>query len=291
MEKKVGFHPRSYHSTRYDLVGLAEVHAPLKELIRSVHGQLTLDFANPAAVKALNTALLKHFYGIKWWDIPAGFLCPPVPGRADYVHSIADLLLEEQGAQVKILDVGVGANTIYPLLGHQLYGWCFVGSDVDAQSLSAAQKILQMNPELAGSIELRLQPNTTCIFENVIKAGEKFSATLCNPPFHTSAAEARAGSERKQKKLGLKKSPQLNFGGQSNELWCEGGEVAFLGKMVEESVHFGRQCRWFTTLVSKGEHLPKLRSMLACVRPLEVRVIEKAQGQKKARILAWRFQA
>ena len=46
-------------------------------------------------MKALNKALLAHFYAVKHWDIPDGFLCPPVPGRADYVHHLADLLAGE----------------------------------------------------------------------------------------------------------------------------------------------------------------------------------------------------
>ena len=40
----------------------------------------------------LNRAILMHHYGVKSWDIPAGYLCPPIPGRADYIHSVADLL-------------------------------------------------------------------------------------------------------------------------------------------------------------------------------------------------------
>ncbi len=45
---------------------------------------------------------------------------------------------------------------------------------------------------------------------------------------------------------GLNKDDALNFGGQQQELWCEGGEVAFIKKMIEESKGFAKQVMWFT---------------------------------------------
>lgn len=80
--------------------------------------ELSVNFADPLAVKTLNKALLAHFYGVTHWDIPDGFLCPPVPGRADYVHHLADLLADDNGGvvpkQATVLDIGTGANLIYP---------------------------------------------------------------------------------------------------------------------------------------------------------------------------------
>lgn len=59
--------------------------------------------------------MLKYYYNIAVWDIPEGFLCPPMPGRADYIHYAADLLIEVErmlpkGKHIKVLDIGVGAN-------------------------------------------------------------------------------------------------------------------------------------------------------------------------------------
>ncbi len=67
----------------------------------------------------LNKALLAAHYDIEYWDIPDTYLCPPIPGRADYVHRVAELLdVEVKGKyvhhKVRALDVGVGANCIYP---------------------------------------------------------------------------------------------------------------------------------------------------------------------------------
>ncbi len=114
---------------------------------------------------------------------------------------------------------------------------------------------------------------------------------MCNPPFHASLAEASAGSQRKWKNLGKHESkrPLLNFGGQGAELWCEGGEQAFICRMVEESVLFRDRCLWFTILVSKSATLPFVYRALKRAGAVSSKTIEMAQGQKKSRIVAWSF--
>jgi len=85
----------------------------------------------------------------------------------------------------------------------------------------------------------------------------------------------------------LDKTP--NFGGISDELWCEGGEMKFITQMIFESAKYQQQVMWFTTLVSKNEHLKSLTKVLNKVEPTEIKVIEMKQGQKTSRILAWTF--
>ena len=130
-------------------------------------------------------------------------------------------------------------------------------------------------------------------FKGVVRSGEMFDACMCNPPFHSSAAEAAESSRRKQRHLVSgsvkRKSGVLNFGGRAGELWCEGGELAFVRRMIAQSARVPRQFRWFTTLVSKSANLPRLRDALRDVRASDVKIIEMAQGQKKSRILAWKF--
>lgn len=295
---KPGLHPRNRHQGRYDFVALLAASPELAPFVKSnPAGESTIDFAEPLAVKALNRALLAAQYGIAHWDIPDGFLCPPIPGRADYIHTVADLLAGDcggeipRGAAVRGLDIGVGANCIYPLIGHAEYGWRFVGSDIDAQAIRCAETIVAANPSLAGAVSCRLQATDTAIFAGIIRRGEQYAFSLCNPPFHASAAEATAGSRRKVGNLSGKKSakPVLNFGGRSHELWCEGGEAAFVGRMVTESRHFATQCVWFTTLLSKSENLPDLRYALKQAGAVEVRVLAMGQGQKLSRVVAWSF--
>ena len=241
----------------------------------------------------LNKALLAHYYGVANWDIPEGFLCPPVPGRADYLHHLADLLAEDRDGiiphQATVLDIGTGANLIYPLIGAHEYHWRFTGSEIGAEAFASAQAIINANPGLSRAIRLRRQKEAASIFNGIIHKNETYDATMCNPPFHDSAAAARAGSERKRRNLGQAEDAALNFGGQQQELWCEGGEVAFILRMIAESKQFGRQVKWFTTLVSRGDNLPPLYRALTEAGAVKVVKKEMAQGQKQSRFIAWSF--
>ncbi len=295
MTTKPGLHPRNRHQNRYDFTALQQASPALTAFVRrSPAGEPTIDFADPLAVKALNRALLAHHYQVKNWDIPDGFLCPPVPGRADYVHHLADLLAQSNNGVVPrdatVLDIGVGANCIYPLIGHHEYGWRFTGSEVNDEALKSANAIILANPGLNKAIRLRRQKTPGTILNGIIHKNEFYDATMCNPPFHDSQATAAASSERKRRNLGLNDNPQLNFGGQQQELWCEGGEVAFITTLIQESKTFARQVMWFTTLVSKGDNLPGLYRVLQQVGVEKVVKVEMAQGQKQSRFIAWTFQ-
>ena len=291
-------HPRNKHNGNYDFKALIETLPELASFVTvNKFGNESIDFANPDAVRALNKALLKHFYNISYWELPKTNLCPPIPGRADYLHYIADILAEQnngvipKGANVKILDIGTGANCIYPIIGHQEYGWSFVGTEIDKPAKLTAENIINHNPELKDLIKIRLQENKRNIFKGIIQADEQFDFTICNPPFHNSREAATEGTKRKLKNLGktAENKPVLNFGGQNNELWYEGGELAFITNMIFESVHFQKQCKWFSSLVSKKENLKPLYSVLKRVKATEVKTINMEQGNKVSRILIWQF--
>jgi 23S rRNA (adenine1618-N6)-methyltransferase len=111
---------------------------------------------------------------------------------------------------------------------------------------------------------------------------------MCNPPFHTSEEEATKGTMRKLKNLKKDGATGLNFGGQANELWCNGGESLFIKRMIKQSVTVKNQVDWFTTLVSKKENLPKIVKHLDKIKA-DYKVIDMAQGHKRSRIVAWRF--
>lgn len=293
-EAKPGLHPRNRHRGRYDFAELIRSCPELAPFVQvNPYQDESIDFADPRAVRALNRALLRQGYGIAHWDLPEGYLCPPIPGRADYLHHVADLLAGTgaipRGEAVRVLDIGVGASCIYPLLGHREYGWRFLGSDIDPAALASAGRILRSNG-LERCIELRLQPAPEHIFQGLLRDGERFALSICNPPFHASPAEAREGTQRKLRNLGQAGPHRLNFGGQGAELWCAGGELAFVRRMIQESARIPTRCLWFSTLVSRSANLPALRRALGQAGALATRILPMAQGQKQSRILAWSFQ-
>lgn len=291
-------HPRNRHSGRYDLARLVAADPRLGRFVRpNPHdpAAATIDFADPQAVLALNRALLADHYGLAGWDLPAGYLCPPIPGRADYLHHLADLLAADAdgivpaGPEVRVLDVGTGASGIYPLLGHAEYDWSFVGSDIDPDALAAVRRLLDAHPDYAVAIDLRLQRVPDRVLEGIVRPGEAFAATVCNPPFHASAADAAEGTARKRRGLGLHGKPALNFGGRSGELWCAGGERGFIGRLIAESARYRHLCAWFTCLVSKAANLTPLRAAIRAAGAVELRTVDMAQGQKTSRFLAWSY--
>ena len=295
---KSKLHPRNKHKGKYDFRKLI-VQFPALEpfVLLNKYGNESIDFFDPLAVRALNAAILKTQYRIKSWEIPKHYLCPPIPGRADYIHYVADLLAKKnkgnipRGSNIKCLDVGVGANCIYPLIGAKEYGWSFVGSDIDSVAIESAQKIIEANDFSKGQIELRQQLIKHKMFKMIIKEEEQFHVVICNPPFHSSKEAALKSTQRKLKNLKGKKDlkPRLNFGGSNQELWCKGGELAFIKQMIKESKYFAKQVVWFTTLVSKETHVRIFYKALQKIHVKEIVIIEMGQGNKKSRILAWRF--
>ncbi len=314
---KAGLHKRNLHQGRYDFVKLVKALPELaKHVVLNPVGEQTIRFDDPQAVKLLNKALLAQRYSVAQWDIPDGYLCPPIPGRADYIHRLADLLNNEASQLnhrlVKALDIGVGANCIYPIVGVTQYGWHYTGSDVDSVSVDNSNQIANHNLPLKGKVECRLQTDSRHYFKGIIEPNEFYDVTTCNPPFHASLAEAQQGTERKLANLNAHKGkrghvkpehkanqgtvqqakgnkPTLNFGGQKAELWCPGGEAAFVKNMAFESRDFAHQVLWFTTLISKKDNVRWLRKQLEKAGAKQMTVVEMSQGQKVSRFVAWSF--
>jgi 23S rRNA (adenine1618-N6)-methyltransferase len=295
---KPSLHPRNRYKGKYDFKVLVSLEPELKQYVSiNPYGNESIDFFNSKAVKVLNKALLHEFYGVKRWEIPNDYLCPPVPGRADYIHHAADLLQRNNfgsiptGSKVNVLDVGVGANGIFSIVSALEYGWSVVGSDIDEVALAAVNKTISNNEKLKELIQTRLQENAKNIFRGIVNLNDRFDLTICNPPFHSSAEEAKKGTLRKLRNLkkGNVKKVTKNFSGVSNELWCEGGEIKFISNFIDQSKEISTQCFWFTTLVSKHSNLRAVHKKLRQSKAVKIETIEMGQGNKTSRIVAWTY--
>lgn len=294
---KSKLHPRNRNRERYDLDALVLAVPDLAGYVRpNGYGSRSIDFSHPVAVRLLNRALLHHYYGVHYWDFPIDNLCPPIPGRADYLHLVADLLsacnarVIPRGAQVTCLDIGVGASCIYPIIGTVEYGWSFIASDIDHSSLAAAKRIVARNTVLGDRVDCRLQPDARSMFGGVLGSGERVDVSICNPPFHASARAAQEGARRKVANLsGQTGAPTLNFAGNTRELVYPGGEVGFITNMVADSAYYASDCLWFTSLVSKESSLKRIYHVLAKSGPVDVKTLPMGTGNKSSRIVAWTF--
>jgi len=285
-------HPRNRHQGNYDLETLSKSTPALAAKLVKKEDGLTIDFADPEAVRLLNQALLKFHYSIDYWDIPVGYLCPAIPSRVDYIHHVADLIAEEgvvpRGKKITLLDIGTGANVIYPLVAHRSYGWRCIGTDIDPIAIKCAKSIIDVN-DLKKLIDIRLQPNKKQYFYNVLRDKEYITVVVCNPPFYESEEQFRENNQRKNRALVSKNEDLQNFSGTAHELWTEGGELQFIKGLIEESSLMAKNIKWTTTLVSKAAHLDHLVQLLEYKKAVEHKVIPMTHGNKQTRILAWRF--
>jgi 23S rRNA (adenine1618-N6)-methyltransferase len=297
-KEKSELHPRNKNRKRYDFKRLISSLPELAPFVKpNIYGDESVNFADPEAVKVLNKSLLLHHYGIRNWDIPPGYLCPPVPGRADYIHYIADFLCKNNfgkiptGPKIKCLDIGLGASCIYPIIGSQEYGWSFIGSDIDPVAIDSAHRIIASNSALQGKVECKLQTNPNDFFFGIIQKDELIDLSICNPPFHSSVKEAQVGSLRKIHNLNPDKKikPILNFGGQNHELWCHGGELKFVQNMILQSKRFAASFFCFSTLISKESNLRSVYKALEQSKAFDVETIPMGQGNKTSRIVVWTF--
>jgi 23S rRNA (adenine1618-N6)-methyltransferase len=283
--KEKGLHPKNNFKNGYNFDELIIKNPELKQFVaKNEFGTVTIDFSNPEAVRELNKALICSLDKISNWNFPRENLCPPIPGRLDYIHYLADLLSLK--GEAKILDIGTGATCIYPLLGVSVFDWSFVATDIDLDSLDVAQDIIDDN-NLTEKIELRQQFKEENILKGIIVDGDSFTAVMCNPPFYKSAEEAQGANGRKSKNLG--NNAIRNFAGNNNELWYIGGEKAFLHNYLYESSLYKTSSKWFTSLVSKKENVKSLEKSSTKLGALEFKVIPMHQGNKVTRIVAWRF--
>ena len=297
-QEKSRLHSRNKNRERYDLGSLIIANPELKTFVKpNKYGDDSIDFSNPQAVKQLNTSILNHYYGIESWDFPDENLCPPIPGRADYIHHIADLLSGNNfgripmGDKITCLDIGTGASCIYPIIGVTEYQWEFIGTDINAESIASAKNIVNSNSLLKDKVKCKLQKRPKNIFRGILAKEDKVDLTICNPPFHSSLEEAEKGTRRKIKNLSGEtvKTPELNFAGISEELICEGGEIQFLENMMRESKLRPKSCFWFSTLVSKKSNLKKVSKVLEELKAVQVKTIPMGTGNKSSRIVAWTF--
>ena len=277
-------HEKNRYRDKHDFAALSQLEPELTDYLREAPaGHTTLDFTAGRAVYLLNRTLLKRDYGLQHWDLPVGYLTPAVPGRLDYIHLLADLMPQIEW----VLDIGTGASLIYPVLGVQEYGWHFVATDINARSVKVARAIVQFNPGLRG-VAVRQQDDVNQIFTGILQPKEYFDVTMCNPPFYTDRPAASTASRTKWTKLG-KRDRGLTFAGHDAELTTRGGEAQFLRTMIAESSDYRMQVGWFTCLVSKRGYLRAAHQQLNCLRIAEVQVLELAQGNKRMRVLAWRW--
>ncbi|KAI0466026.1 hypothetical protein F4859DRAFT_340840 [Xylaria cf. heliscus] len=251
-----------------------------------------LDFTSPAAVMQLTKTLLKEDFGLQI-NLPSDRLCPPVPNRHNYILWLKDLLdstaasySEQYEPERKVtgLDIGTGASLIYPLLGcAQRSAWCFIATDIDAESLSSARANAHLN-----HLESRIRvvdrvPSGPIIPLNELNMNS-IDFVMVNPPFYVSDKELLDLAAQKSQ------PPHSACTGAPVEMVCEGGEVRFIQRMIDESLVLRGRVQWYTAMLGKQSSLEVLIEILKKHKINNFAVTTFIQGSKTRRWgLAWSF--
>jgi 23S rRNA A1618 N6-methylase RlmF len=234
-----------------------------------------IDFTDAEASKELTRIILKNDFNLEW-DMPLNHLIPPVMNRVNYIYWINDLIkIKCFNENIKGIDIGVGASCIYPLLGTSIYGWKFLGTEIDKESVNFSNENIKRN-KLENEISIIYNDNNTLILNGIIPKDEIFDFCMCNPPFFSNELE----SERN--------NPKTICTGNKNELMTEGGELQFISQIITDSLLLKNQICWFTSMIGKKETLKSLKLKLNDLN-INYYITEFINGNITRWGIAWSF--
>lgn len=251
-----------------------------------------LDFTDPQAVMQLTKTLLRLDFSLHI-ELPLDRLCPPVPNRHNYVLWLKDLIdstspsyspAYEPARRVTGLDIGTGASLVYPLLGcAQRPAWSFFATDVDAKSLAFARRNIELN-----NLQSRVRVVGRGVDAPLVPLDElgveAIDFVMVNPPFYTSESELLDLARQKSR------PPNSACTGAPIEMVCEGGEIGFVERIIDESLQLRTRVQWYTSMLGKQSSLDVLIGVLMGHGIDNYAVTAFVQGNKTRRwALGWSF--
>ncbi|PWY90662.1 DUF890 domain protein [Aspergillus heteromorphus CBS 117.55] len=276
---------RNIYRDEVDFTALA-LQSPAFAKHLKANGQL--DFSDPDAVRQLTKSLLQRDFQLEV-EIPENRLCPP--NRLNYILWLQDLLDTtgdhyrddyDPDREVLGLDVGTGCCSIYPLLGCSLRPhWRFVATDIDDDNIQTARKTVSTN-KLDSCIEILQTDPKDDLFPLSKLNVDRLDFTMCNPPFYASRDELVASADAKER------PPFTACTGSETEMVTSGGEIAFIARMIEQSLHLRDKVIWYTSMLGKLSSVSILVEKLLQHKNNNYAVTEFIQGNKTRRwAIAW----
>ncbi|OJZ90329.1 hypothetical protein ASPFODRAFT_28840 [Aspergillus luchuensis CBS 106.47] len=244
---------RNIYKDEVDFTALA-LQSPEFAKYLKPNGQL--DFSDPDAVRQLTKSLLQRDFELKV-EIPENRLCPPY--RLNYILWLQDLLDTtgdeyrdnyDPDREVIGLDIGTGCCSIYPLLGCSMRPhWRFVATDIDNDNIRTSRDTVSAN-----KLDSRIEIIQTDPKDELIPLDTKLNACT----------------------------------GAEVEMVTTGGEIAFITRMIEESLHLRERVIWYTTMLGKLSSVSVLIETLLEHKNNNYAVTEFVQGNKTRRwAIAW----
>ena len=259
-------------------------------------GKVSIDFKNLEAISTLSKVLLLEYFGL---DVELPTLVPRIPQRMNYILLIEDLLNANNiSNNIMGIDIGTGSSCIFALLGAKINNWTVFGTEIDETSMVIAKENVKRNL-LEDKIHLVYSKQGT-IFENIFECStEQFSFCMCNPPFF----DVEEGEKRflynnpdnliqnhfLKDLMGNRSAPTSATIASANEMFYEGGEVGFIGKIVQESLIYKKQIRIFTSMIGKRNSIAPLKMLLSGLQDVQFNVYKLSQGKTQRWVIAWTF--
>ncbi|KAM0726534.1 RNA N6-adenosine-methyltransferase mettl16 [Formica fusca] len=281
MNVKKYIHPRNKYKKPPDYKQLAVLYPEFRKIaIMDIAGKVRIDFQNKKSLRVLTETLLKHDFDLHV-SIPPDNLNPAITLRMNYVLWIEDLMKHFKLEMDKIagIDIGTGAICIYALLLAKIYGCHVIGTEVDKKSMEYAEKCIARN-NLQNLIKV-VTVNSDGIFKDAMEDDKIYDFSMCNPPFF----ESDDNGERIAKVLPPRNAPS----GNDSELKTTGGEVAFVTRMIDESIDLGNRIKIYTTMIGRKVDLFDLKKLIRSKNIENITWTEFCQGHTTRWGLAWSF--
>jgi 23S rRNA (adenine1618-N6)-methyltransferase len=235
-----------YNDFKPDFLTLIKEFPELKKYILKQNedneGEFQFDWSNNELSLLMDKSILNYYFDIKYYDIPKGFLIPPIPSRINYINlinSIITKLIKDIDIKNIIgIDIGTGANIIYPILGYSIYKWKFICTEINKEAYNNAKLILQKN-NLENNINIIKQNNKDNIFISILNRENKYIFSMCNPPYYNYENEIKLEDK--------KRDNEYNF----DEIYYKNGEYGFFQRYFEESICYKNNVFLYTILIGK----------------------------------------
>lgn len=287
-------HPRNPYKTPPSFKDLALKNEEFRKNAKiEISGKVSIDFKNAESLRALTRALLKEDWGL---DIvlPPEYLVPTLPLRLNYILWLEDLVsalkIIDSGSPIYGIDIGTGASCIYPLLAAKKNGWHMLGVEKDEKCFKHAQENVERN-NLESLIKIRKNDGESIIVPSILNdvfgpEPNVFHFTMCNPPFYASEEELEKTS--KSRSTNHPRPPPHNARtGSPHEVVVDGGEVAFIFKMIDESFEVRDKIQIFSTMLGHKSSFSKILKYLKEKDIQEIASTEFCQGHVTRWGLAW----
>ncbi|KAH7071859.1 hypothetical protein BKA63DRAFT_417755 [Paraphoma chrysanthemicola] len=275
-----------------DFKALTKKDPDLKTLWQKCSGKL--DFQESETIKTLSRAILRADFGLQL-DVPDDRLCPPIPNRWNYVSWIQGLIdstspdytnTYDPDRGVTGLDIGTGASAIYTMLCLESRpSWTMCATDVDKKSFESAARNLALNNFITRT-KLFQSTELNALIPLQALGVDRLDFTICNPPFFTNASDMNDSLKGEGKSW----KPNAVCTGAEVEMICEGGDLGFVTKIVNESLVLKEKVQWYTSMLGKLDSAKSIIVLLKKhgVTNWAVGVIDTGSSTKRW-VVAWSF--